>query len=70
MSNSNSGSGARVSVDDLLPVERESLMVCITRWRRGDDPLPSTSTMCMLALARLTGLCDWTERGHVEEAQS
>lgn len=45
---------------DLLPAERLALTVSLDRVKRGDEPLPNTASMCVLALARITGVYDYT----------
>ena len=47
--------------DELLPAEKMALTVALAQVRRGDDPPPNTALVCVLALARLMGLYDWTE---------
>ena len=46
---------------ELLPAESIALTVALAQVRRGDEPDPNTSAMCVLALARLAGRHDWTE---------
>lgn len=50
--------GARV---DLLPAESIALTVALSMLLRGETPPANTSSMCILALARLDGRHDWTE---------
>lgn len=46
---------------DLFPAEQLALTASLGRILRGDDPLPNTAAMCVLALARITGQHDWTK---------
>lgn len=46
---------------ELLPAESIALTVALAAVLRGDDPLPHTATICVLALARLDGRHDWTK---------
>lgn len=40
---------------DLLPAERMALTVALAQVNRGEAPTPNIATVCVLALARLTG---------------
>jgi hypothetical protein len=44
----------------LLPAEAIALTVALAQVMRGEVPPPNTATLCVLALARLTGKYDWT----------
>ena len=44
----------------LLPAEGMALTVALAQVLRGDPPLPNTVSVCILALARITGRHDWT----------
>jgi hypothetical protein len=44
----------------LLPAEKVALAVALARLLRGDEPLPNTTSVCVLALARLAGVHDYT----------
>ena len=44
----------------LEPVESMALTVALAQVLRGDPPAPNTASVCILALARLTGRHDWT----------
>lgn len=46
---------------DLLPAERIALVAGLGRAQRGEEQLPNTATLCVLALARITGLHDYTQ---------
>ena len=46
--------------DLLLPAEKIALTVALARLLRGDEPLPNTTSVCVLALARLAGVHDYT----------
>lgn len=50
-----------MSTDELLPAESIALTASLARVLRGEEPLPGTAAMCVLALARLTGKHDWTK---------
>jgi hypothetical protein len=45
---------------EMLPEESMALTVALAQVRRGEDPMPNVSTVCVYALARLTGRHDWT----------
>ena len=47
--------------DVLLPAESIALTVGIAQLKRGEEPSPGVASMCVLALARITGRWDWTE---------
>lgn len=49
----------------LLPSEHIALTVALARVRRGDDPMPTTAAMCVLALARVCGVHDWSTADEV-----
>lgn len=46
---------------DLLPAESMALTVGLAQVMRGEIPADNVATMCVLALARLSGKHDWTE---------
>lgn len=46
---------------ELLPAESLALAVALGRLLRGEDQLPNTTSICVLALARLVGRHDWTK---------
>jgi len=48
-------------VSDLLPAESIALTVALAIVLRGDPVPPNMASMCVLALARLTGKHDWTD---------
>ena len=45
---------------DLLPIESMALTVALAQVLRGDDPAPNTAATCVLALARVMGMHDWS----------
>ena len=45
---------------DLLPAERMALTVALAQVTEGRELLPNVGAMCVLALARITGLYDYT----------
>lgn len=45
----------------LTPAESIALTAALTRTQRGETLPPNTATVCVLALARITGRHDWTE---------
>ena len=45
---------------DLLPAESVALTVALAQLLRGDESDPNVASMCILALARITGRHDWT----------
>ncbi len=47
----------------LMPAELAALSVGLAQVLRGEEPMPNVASMCVLALARLTGRHDWTEVG-------
>ena len=47
-------------MSQLMPTEALALKVALAQVKRGEEPLPHVSTMCVLALARLVGTYDWT----------
>ncbi len=46
----------------LLPAESLALTVGLAQTLRGDTPDPNVAVMCVLALARITGKHDWTNK--------
>jgi len=50
-----------MTTPELLPIESMSLTVGLAQALRGDTPDEGVSTVCILALARLTGKHDWTK---------
>ena len=46
--------------EGLLPQESMALTIALEHVLDGIEPLPNTSAMCVLALARLVGRHDWT----------
>lgn len=46
---------------ELAPAESIALTVGLAQVLRGEEPMPNTATVCILALARLTGRHDWTQ---------
>lgn len=54
---------------ELLSVEQMALTIGLAQILRGEEPLPNTATMCILALARLAGKHDWTKDGRTAEEQ-
>lgn len=49
----------------LLPAERVALTVALARLKRGESPEPNTAAMCVLGLARLAGIHDWTKEAEI-----
>ena len=47
----------------LEPAESMALTVALSQHRRGRDIDPNVAAMCVLGLARLAGLHDWTKDG-------
>jgi hypothetical protein len=47
--------GAAVSERELEPAEKTALTVGLAQVLRGDEPMPNIASVCILALARLTG---------------
>jgi len=45
----------------LLPAEAIALTVALAQIRRGEEPMPNVSSVCVLALARLAGRYDYTQ---------
>lgn len=45
----------------LKPAEAIALTVALAQVLRGEEPTPNIATVCVLALARLTGKHDWTD---------
>jgi hypothetical protein len=45
----------------LLPAEAIALIVALAQVRRGEEPMPNIASVCVLALARLTGKFDYTK---------
>lgn len=52
---------------ELIPAESIALTVSLGRILRGEEAMPNTATVCILALARLTGRHDWTAEGALAE---
>jgi predicted nuclease with TOPRIM domain len=52
------------------PTESVALTVALSQVLRGDDVPPNTATVCVLALARLTGKYDWTATTPTAESAS
>lgn len=46
---------------ELLPAEQIALTMCIGRLKRGEELLPNTAKVAVMALARLDGRYDWTK---------
>jgi hypothetical protein len=46
---------------ELRAIESAGLTIALAQVQRGEFPSPQVATMCVLALARLEGLHDWTE---------
>jgi hypothetical protein len=51
---------------ELIPHESMALTLALAQVQRGEFPSPKVATMCVLALARLEGLHDWTEEPNDE----
>ncbi len=47
----------------LEPSESAALTVGLSQVLRGEEPMPNVASMCILALARVTGKHDWTTEG-------
>lgn len=47
---------------ELLPAESMALTTALAQVLRGDEPTPNVATVCVVALARLTGRHDWTKK--------
>ncbi len=45
----------------LEPSEAIALTVGLAQVLRGEEPMPNISSICILALARVTGKHDWTK---------
>lgn len=45
---------------DLLPAERLALTVALSQVTEGRELLPNVGSLCVLALARITGTYDYT----------
>lgn len=56
-----SGSQTQTQVTQLTPAEKMALTAALWRARRGEEPLANTATLCILALARITGMYDYTK---------
>jgi hypothetical protein len=46
---------------ELHPAESMSLTVALAQVKRGESPTPNIATMCVYALARITGRYDWKQ---------
>lgn len=44
----------------LKPAEAIALTVALAQVKRGEEPTPNIATVCVLALARLACIHDWT----------
>ena len=53
------------SSNTLLPAEKVALTVALARLKRGESPEPNTAAMCVLGLARLAGIHDWTQDAEI-----
>jgi len=51
---------------ELLPAEKIALEICVRRINDREELLPNTALMCVLALARVAGLHDWTQQSSDE----
>ena len=54
----------------LMPAEKIALTMALARALRGEEPLPNTATMCVLALARLAGKHDWTKEPPIQRIEA